>query len=332
MCISYLLIKHFREFFEEQTMMKKWLCGVALGALLMASEAFGVTIHEVLSNDFWSAEHRGTLSYLKDITKGYYKEKWKWETSKTIIQEDGSELKVNMRVVSCQKSSIASWKSKEWYNTINQENTQDKITSFKLTAHRKMYKEKSQSQNQGQSQLVYSSQFGQLMLDEEEYQHQSVYINKPRKKDVRPIGPYVVEDWFPDAMESRSWQKTQFYGTEHTAVTNIISDNEAYITGNISQTGHIDECDGYIVNEDTSLLRTYTQHITTDADHVYVEQEITENVQNDPYYNSQNIYQTQYTATFKKGRWKEETETISQVSHKEATPWLRKYYDMQNEH
>ena len=154
---------------------------------------------------------------------------------------------------------------------------------------------------------------------------QTIYSNKPTKKDARPTGPYVVEDWFPDSMTNlykRIALAASFYGTEHNAITNIISDNEAYITGTISQTGHIDEFREKIVDEDASLLRTYTQHITTDADHVYIEQEIIENTQNDPVYNSQSTYQAQYTATFKKGHWKGEKETISKVSNRDMSQWL----------
>ena len=54
--------------------MKKWLYGVALGALLIAGNAAGITVHEVLSNGFWSAntERRLTLEELKEV--GDYRE------------------------------------------------------------------------------------------------------------------------------------------------------------------------------------------------------------------------------------------------------------------
>lgn len=158
---------------------------------------------------------------------------------------------------------------------------------------------------------------------------QITYTGKSRQSNIRPTGPYVVDDWFPEKMTTESYKSCRFFGTEHNAVTNIISDNEAYITGTVSQTGHIDEYYGEKVDQPASLLRTYMQHITTDADHVYIEQEITENTQNDPVYNSQYTYQTQYTATFKKGRWKGEKETISKVSQRSSTSWRLK--QLQNE-
>ena len=37
-------------------MTKKWLYSVAVGTLLIAGEAMGITIHEVLSNGFWSTD------------------------------------------------------------------------------------------------------------------------------------------------------------------------------------------------------------------------------------------------------------------------------------
>lgn len=144
------------------------------------------------------------------------------------------------------------------------------------------------------------------------------------------MGPFVMDDWFPDRMTTTSHHRRRFFGTEHNAITNVISDNEAYITGTISQTGHIDEYDDEKVDEDSSLLRTYTQHITTDADHVYVEQEITENAKNASMWDAQIIYQTQYTATFKKGRWKGETETISQTSNGQLADWRIKQRLSQN--
>ena len=305
-------------------MSKKWLYGVALVALLIAGEAMGITVHEVLSNGFWSAEQRSTLASLSYETRGYYKERFKKE--KTTILEDGSEHYSYLRTISCPKSPVASWRYKRWYNKItNKEKTEGTDHSnSKLISSRPMYKEKLEIQEQGQSQLAYLPPYYTAV--ELQSIQQSVYINKPRKKEARPIGPFVAEDWFPDEMTTTSYLECRFFGTEHNAVTNVISDNEAYITGTISQTGHIDEFDGKKVNQPASLLRTYTQHITTDADHVYVGQEITENTQNDPYYNSQATWQTQYTATFKKGRWKGETETISRVRNQQLSDWVIKRY------
>ena len=305
-------------------MTKKWLYGVALGALLMAGEAMGITMHDVLSNGFWSAEQRSTLASLQKETRGYYKGRYKKE--KTTILEDGSEHYSYLRTISCPKSPVASWRYKKWYETITNKEKTDSTnhSNSKLISSRPMYKEKLEIQEQGQRQLAYLPPYYSAV--EHQSIQQSVYINKPRKKEARPVGPFVVDDWFHDEMTTTSYLECRFFGTEHNAVTNVISDNEAYITGTISQTGHIDKYDGEKVNRPASLLRTYTQHITTDADHVYVGQEITENTQNDPYYNSQATWQTQYTATFKKGRWKGETETISQIKNQQLADWVIKRY------
>ena len=301
-------------------MSKKWLYSVALGALLMAGDAFGITVHEVLSNGFWSAEQRGTFEYAKKATDGYRSFTRKKE-KEFFIDDAGIGHYSFMDVYSAPKISGMRWKTKRWYNwKIDNEGSYTQLDLLKSSFVRQNHKEKTTTDLQEVGRLV--NNIYEFTTQHEE----TVYMNKPKKKEARPIGPYVVDDWFPGAMESRSWRKTQFYGTEHTAVTNIISDNEAYITGNISQTGHIDEYDGYIVNEDTSLLRTYTQHITTDADHVYVEQEITEDAKNALMSNRQNTYQTQYTATFKKGRWKGETETITVTQNSQITDWFLKYW------
>ena len=309
-------------------MTKKWLYGVALGALLIAGEAMGITVHDVLSNGFWSAEQRSTLASLEHETRGYYRERFKKE--KTTILEDGSEHYSYLRTISCPKSPVASWRYKRWYDAItNKEKTEETDHSnSKLISSRPMYKEKLEIQEQGQLQLAYLPPYYTAV--EHQSIQQSVYINKPRKKEARPMGPYVVDDWFPDEMTTTSYLECRFFGTEHNAVTNVISDNEAYITGTISQTGHVDKYKGKKADQPASLLRTYTQHITTDADHVYVGQEITENTQNDPYYNSQATWQTQYTATFKKGRWKGTTETISKTQNSSLADWLIKQKLSQN--
>ena len=120
-------------------MTKKWLYSVAAGALLMAGEALGITVHDVLSNGFWSVEQRGTEGYLTNVTasaekvKKYKKtqdEKGNWEVSK-------------MRVI---KSSVAAplrWKGKCWYDITIKDEFQRTYLQEKLTANRnKTYKEK----------------------------------------------------------------------------------------------------------------------------------------------------------------------------------------------
>lgn len=54
------------------------------------------------------------------------------------------------------------------------------------------------------------------------------------------MGPLVGDDWFPDSVEKTRNVVGLFYDTEENAVTNVISDNEAYITRTISQYGFIE--------------------------------------------------------------------------------------------
>jgi hypothetical protein len=302
-------------------MSKKWLYSVAVGALLIAGEAMGVTVHDVLSNGFWSAEQRGTEKHLFELTGSEdYNAHGKY--SKTKIEEDGTE-RWHARVVTTGPIvDGVQWKEVFWYNCVEKGTDNLLNTKIKLNAKRnKIYKERTLTNQQRKGRRYEDTYLNVNQV----FNSSSTYVVKPQKKDARPMGSFVMDDWFPDEMTiSSSYKECRFFGTEHNAVTNVISDNEAYITGTIFQTGRVDKYDGYKVNEDSSLLRTYTQHITTDADHVYVEQEITEDAQNRPLYNSQDTYQTQYTATFKKGQWKGSTETISRGCTYQMADWLKR--------
>lgn len=301
--------------------MKKLLYGVALGALLVAGNAAGITVHEVLSNGFWSAntERRLTLEELKEV--GDYRElPTKIKTKQINVVTEVTSIK---QITKGETESSARWKNTNQYTFTFHPNFFIVDENNKLITRHKESKEKTITKLYTYDIREYNSFTSNVYKTV-----QTTYSNKPTKKDARPTGPYVADDnWFPhDLTEKYEGLSASFYGTEHNAVTNIISDNEAYITGTLRQTGHIDDYLGYKVDEDASLLRTYTQHITTDAAHVYIEQEMTENTQNDPDYNSQHTYQTQYTATFKKGRWKGEKETISKVSNRDIAPWCINYW------
>ena len=299
-------------------MTKKWLYSVAMGALLMAGDAFGITVHEVLSNGFWSAEQRGTHEYLDEATGHHAKTisiKTKVITgmSSLIWMEKGPNL------------NGIKWKGKFWYNGSGTITTQQGERKEKLTATRnKTHKEKTLTYEQISIKAMavpgYSGKTNTVINSS------ATYTVKPLKKGARPMGPLVVDDWFPDSIEKTWGVDGRFCGTEEHAVTNIVSDNEAYITRTVEQTGYLDKYFyGYPVNEDASLLRTYNTHITTDDDHVYVDQTICENSTNNPLYNQQDAYQTQYVATFKKGQWKNSTETITHTSNEQAADWYLNY-------
>lgn len=299
-------------------MNKKWLYSVAMGALLIAGEALGITVHDVLSNGFWSAEQRGTYEYLDKAT-GY---RAKTSSGRYKLKEtDVAYEQIGVWTVKGPKIDGLKWKARFWRNDIISVHFDKTKTSEKeklIATCNKTHKEKTITYRQSDIQkFVYPTNTVETAS--------STYIVKPLKKDVRPMGPLVVDDWFPSSIEKDKSLDAQFYGTEENAVTNIISDNEAYITRTIAQTGYLWDYEGYPVNEDTSLLRTYNTHITTDDDHVYVDQTICENSTNNPKYNQQDAYQTQYVATFKKGQWKNSTETITHTSNKQAADWYLNY-------
>ncbi|MBR5624347.1 hypothetical protein IKW72_05200 [bacterium] len=295
--------------------MKKWLFSVAVDALLVAGNAAGITVHEALSNDFWASQSRYNVAELKATTQ------WKDKVKKDKYgrAKDGSRTNSYIHMEWGQDEEGTSWKTKLWNNSrYDYETFQQVNFKRKDTCRTKSYKERNLAsgyENETQDNGCATARDG---MDNVQYKV------TPVGKDVRPMRPFVMDDWFPGSMRTSKYRKARFFGTEHNAVTNIISDNEAYITGTVSQTGHMDEYFEYKANADTFCLRTYTQHITTDENHVYVEQEIIENAQTT--FDRTTTQQTQYVATFKKGRWKGSTETSSSVWQNEAMPWLREFY------
>ena len=299
-------------------MKKKWLYSAALGALLIAGNALGITVHDVLSNGFWSTQARGTYETLYDLTDGQNPAKSEKEKEKT--EADGARRLISIWTITSPIVDGTHWKQKHWYNGLETDEWRRITKKEKLIATRdKTHKEKTITNAQMTMDMMYRYTSTNLVNN-----ISSTYTVKPLKKDVRPMKPLVIDDWFPREID-RGSMHSQFYGTEETAITNIISDNEVYITRTISQSGFIERFGGYQIKEDASLLRTYNTHITTDADHVYVDQTICENSTNNPLYNQQDAYQTQYVATFKKGQWKSSTETITQVSNKQAANWYINY-------
>ena len=299
--------------------MKKWLYGVALGALLVAGNATGITVYEVLSNGFWSAntERRLTLEELKEV--GDYRELYPKIKRKQInVVTEVTNIK---QITKGETESSARWKNTNQHIFTCHPNFFIIDDNNKLITRHKESKEKTITKLHTYDERKYRAYTYNVSETV-----QTTYSNKPTKKDARPTGPYVADDnWFPHYLtELYKGLSASFYGTEHNAVTNVISDNEAYITGTVSQTGHMDEYFEYKANADTFCLRTYTQHITTDENHVYVEQEIIENSQT--MFDKTTTQQIQYVATFKKGRWKGSTETSSGVYQQEAMPWLRELY------
>lgn len=291
-------------------MSKKWLYGVALGALLMVQPSWGITVQDVLSKGFFSVdEQRETFESLEaEPGRG---RKWK-----DLKPRDGLE-----RALEKYKSGPWSTRKWKWKGLWSFANDGASDCVYVLTNKQKHHKEKTKGElhkkqdELGRAHHVISSV------------SQESYTGKPKGKGTRPLGPFVVHDWFPEAVSSDDIVHYQFNGTEEMAITNVISDCEAYITRTIRQSGWIQDYFGYVVEEPASLLRVYNMHITTDTDHVYIHQDVNEIAQNAPYYDKQNTYTTDYMATFKKDRCVSEQETIQKDENCQSSDWITRYYN-----
>ena len=306
-------------------MSKRWLYSVAVGALLIVGEAMGVTVQDVLSNDFWSPSHRGTAAYMASLTEKEHV----LPHSKTLMYKDRTKSDGTGKFA-CADVSYASMGKIKWRNTnylhTNIVKEQESFIlyirdKYKIKAVREAHKEKHKI-----------TRVATLLQDEKQWGQNSdenittVYKDKIRQPDGKPIKPFVLENWFTEQMTNSWFLNGQLYETKDVAITNVVSDNEAYITRTIHQSGYLYDWMGYPVNEDAFVLSTYTTHITTDEDHVYVTQDITEKFKNEfiCVTDGENNYTTEYVATRKKGRWKTAQETITQTLKSETCPW---YYD-----
>lgn len=313
-------------------MKKRWLYSVAVGALLMAGEAMGITVHEVLSHDFFStdAEQRLTVEQLKEL--GTYREKP--PKLKCTHDKNGDDLYIGKQICKGETTEHARWKDKQkyiWSESCIHTGVDIKETT---TVKHPLNKEKTTMNRAGLERFDLETRVC-TGLDET---NRFVYTNKARK-NARPVGPYVmVDNSYANRLTNSTWVSARLLGEECNTTTNIVSDNEAYITTTLRQTGHIDDFTRhyypsatYDVNEDSSLWRTYTKHITTDADHVYITQDIKETTHHDfRMQDGTKTWQTDYTATFKNGRLKGEKETVSYIVKHKPSPWLSRWLEDQH--
>ena len=327
--------------------MKKWLYGVALGALLIAGNAAGITVHEVLSNNFWSDElslfsnpnlipaRVNFSSVLFNAMQFHYKSKY--VRIKYISSRYRREIETHWGTCTNDyknfKTDGISWKYKNWLEkyydnrTYEKEDGKEKLTLQTVKNRIEPYKYKAKIMCRYHYYTKYNDEPFILLKGDTVLDEQSSF--KPLVKNERPIGPIdIAPSWYAVTIDEDNGNGRNRYfdfEPEHTAVTNIISDTEAYITGTASQTGHYDFWDGHKADHDTYKTCTYTKHITTDADHVYFQQESMSIFQT--YGVVTNTVQREYTATFKKGVWKGSTETFSFDSRFEVAQW---YLDLFN--
>lgn len=310
--------KHFNQVSERKTMNKKWLYSVGVGALLMASEALGITVHEVLSNGFWSGQPRKTVEELENATVGHYRGKVKKE--KYQEESDGSYSQSYLYVVSCPSFP---WRAKQWYDH-TESRTEGTMTENRKEKVTVVYNDRKEKKNMNSNYNLTGWKTDDAAISDIT---QTSFRDKAKGRNARPTAPYVVDNSFQRNMESFDMQ---FYGTEETATTNIISDTEAVIKRTVRQSGYLDQYYGYVINAPSSLLRACDILITTDADHVYVNEQIRETYENDINRNGQTVYDNQYTATFKNDVWKGSTQTITKQKTDEYADWYKDYLKSQS--
>lgn len=297
--------------------MKKWLYSVALGALF-ASHAFAITTHEVLSNGWWSEDTRATHAYLDEIAP-HPNINGKMKKLKVTTDENGNPKSTFVVVYKGPAVAGTRWTARRSETRINADEYQSYDRTEKLTARRhKTYKEKSVDKEQ-----QYGSTY---LLGDVLWNQQDTYTVKPLKKDARPMGGYVVEERFQDEMLFPLRQDFRFDGTQEEAITNFVSDSEAYITGTVRQSGYLNSFMGYVIGEQASLLRKYTTQVTMDVNNVYVYRKITETTTNEGYSNVQRDYEINQVVTFDdKGRWKNSKETVTSTYKSETADWFKEY-------
>ena len=265
---------------------------MALGALLVAGNAAGITVHEVLSNNFWSDEfpfHSASASrvsitsILFNAMQFHYKSKY--VRIKYINSRYRREIETHWGTCTNDfqnfKTDGISWKYKIWEEkyydnrTYEKMDDKEKLTLQTVKNRIEPYKYKAKIMRRYHHYFKYNDEpFIQLKTDNV-FDEQSSF--KPLVKNERPIGPIdIAPSWYAvttDHDNGYGRYRYFYFEPEHTAVTNIISDTEAYITGTASQTGHYDFWAGHKADHDGYKTCTYTKHITTDVDHVYFQQE-----------------------------------------------------------
>lgn len=253
---------------------KKWLYSVAVGALLIAGEAYGVTVHEVLSNGFWSADHRGFTPNLMDqeLKSGSFVVSMLRRRKTRERHEEDYDAELFGSVFSGKdKINHRKWKEDRTVERVRWKNSSKCEENYFSTI-----KYTTPSRRQVQSSADLSCKEPGLY---ETWQVVADYVGKPKK--ASPLGPYNIPS-------------TPIPNT----TTNIVSDSEAYITASA------------IILVDGQKDCTYTRHIVTGEDVVAITTDCSWRIVKDGKYDINNI-QSNYTATFKNGKCKGETEQFS---------------------
>ena len=306
-------------------MKKKYLYSVALGVLLIAGEVLGITVHDVLSNGFWSTQERATEMSLNAETTDNYKEKYKKE--KETPCEDGSVDKSYLYTKKGKTTNDVVWAQSKnyWGKTGTTNPLENNQQTLKVVGRHR--KEQSTSDEWKAQTLMETCPTN---IAEESV---ASYIFKPRKKDARPVIPYMPNtEWFANIANQYPgylWEQTglSYY-------TNFVSDTEAIVYGSITRSAVLPKRKvGYPLknpgHESSAFLNqakyTYDKKITVQDSQVIVEQNFNEDSTYE--HEIKGGIKTKYVATFgKNGKWKGSTEVVSQWRSGHANDWYTNYY------
>lgn len=306
-------------------MNKKWLYSSALGVLLIVGEVLGITVHDVLSNGFWSTQERATEMSLNAETTDNYKEKYKKETETP--REDGSVEKSYLYTKKGKTTNDVVWaQSKNYWGKTGTANPleNNQQTLKVVSRHRK---EQSTS-DEWKAQILMET--CPTNIAEESV---TSYIFKPRGKGERPVAPYMPNtEWF--AKIANQYPGHLWAQSGWAYYTNFVSDTEAIVYGGITRNAALPKRKvGYPLKNPghgssvfwTQAKYTYDRKITVQDNKVIVEQNFNE----DSTYEHEVTggIKTKYVATFgKNGKWKGSTEVVSQWRSGHANDWYTNYY------
>ena len=216
-------------------MSNKWFYSVALGAMFIAAQASGLTVKEAMSMDM--RYDRPDYDAYVSAFVGFYKSKITKHT--TGKKPDGSTYNFWRTKFSCPNVWAIKWQAKDDQEIVRSKILETIDETSTLKARREgLYKDKVITQSHAENPRDRSSATIQATGN---------YLVKPSSKKAQPMGPYAPDDWFAKWMDPRWGIEGKVYDVEHNAVTNIVSDNEAYITGTILHSGHIDTYYGSLV-------------------------------------------------------------------------------------
>ena len=315
-------------------MSKKWLYSVAAAALLIAGQAAGITVHDVLSNGFWSTEIRQTEETLNAATTDNYKEKYKEKARE--INDIGLEIKSYVYTKKAKTTNDVSWTQNTLHRFVDEENV--KIYEDNQVIRVKNYDRKERIKERNSVSTDYVEDCPLIIYGLEQAQHSF----KPTKKGARPVEPF-----FPDTEWFRQLSEEKYPGFCYStsilnAETNIISDSKAQIKGVIRKTSllYLSENGSPLADPEQDpnhetfegyALYPYEKTITIiDDKYLRIEQQIAEDSMFE--YSTTGRYSSVYVANFnKKGDWKNSKEKVVKRRISNANSWYTNYYQKNKE-